>query len=252
LSWLAGAVALSIWLATALVSTASAAPIPLSQVPPAPEPPAVTFPADGATVNQATDAITFAPHDGVLQYVFVATSPTTLDQKYGRPPSADPQLADQVAIIYGGGQGATRVPLSSWPRTLPPGRYWFNAWWTYQKTYEACIVTLAPSGDCDPAIAPISYAVMASRYTQPTSFVIAGPPAVAPVATTARHVARPAACTHYRAVLAVNARQLVKARHGYRVAKRPPARRAFVKKIRKLNATRATLTRYRTAACRLA
>jgi hypothetical protein len=209
-------------------------------------------PGEGAVVNQATDAITFAPHEGSLQYLFIASSPVTEDERFGRPPSGNPVLADQVAILFAGGQGATRVPLNAWPRTLPAGRYWFNVWWTFQRSYETCIV-LTPAGTCDPTFAPILTPVFSSRYTAPRSFVI---PSVTPIipqppVPVARRPVRPAACAGYKSALRINVGVVQRAKSRVRLARTPKARRAARAKLKRATDTRRRLISLRNAACQL-
>lgn len=238
-------------------STLAGAPIPLDQVPPAPEPPSVVYPAEGGAVVQANDSITFTPHDGSLQYLFIARSPETTDQRFGRPPSANPELADQIAIIFAGGPGATRVPLRNWPHALPPGRYWFNALWTFDRSYEVCIVTLA-DGSCAPWATSGLWRVQAVRFTAPQSFVIAPPPATSgpgppPSVTPARSGPRwPAACAGYRHAVRTNALLLRRWRKRLADATDQSARNRASTKVRHLTRTRVRLVELRDEACRVA
>ena len=242
--------------AGALTFTGSAAgAIPLGDVPPPPEPPAVLFPSDAGALTQATDAVLFAPHEGRIDWLFIATSPETTDQRFGRPPSPNPELANQVAILNGGGQGATRVPLSGWPRQLPAGRYWFNVMWTFQKTYEVCIVIVAPSGACHPDIAPIAWPVLSVRFTQPRSFVIpaiaAQPGGSVPTKPGRRQPVRPAECAGYRAALVKNAVIVRRAKRAVKVARNQPARVKARVKLKRATLTRQRLLRSKASACRL-
>lgn len=175
--WKPMAVALlAVSLGTLASATAQAATFPIGSEPPAPDPPNVVFPLEGLPVSQATDLIQVEPHEGSLRFLFIASSPRTEDEVFGRPPGGDPVLHDQVAIIEAGGAGATRVPLSHWPNTLPPGQYWFNFWWTYQSPHRVCVIVL-PDGSCDLTFPTSPSTVSASRYTSPRTFTILGPPA---------------------------------------------------------------------------
>jgi hypothetical protein len=207
-------------------------------------------PPDGGVIDQATGAITFAPHDGNLNYVFVSTSPMTLDEMYGRPPSPNgSELASKAAIIFGGGSGSTRVPLSNWPRALPPGRYYYNAWWTYQRSFDTCLMVLG-NGACDPSSPIITVPVFASRYTAPRSFVIP-PPASSPASAPAARPTDAARCGRLTASLAVNARQLRRARAQLRTAPTAARRRATRATLSRLRGSRARLGAQRATACRL-
>lgn len=232
--------------------------IPFTDVPPAPEPPEVTFPVEGGAVSQSTDSITFAAHEGSIAWLTIASTSRTTDEQFGRPPSGNPELADKVAVVFGGGMAATRVPLSSVSRTLPPGRYWFNIVWTYDKAYETCVVVLAPTGECAPDFPLGVTRVQALRLTQPRSFVIPAPPpaAAAPLApiavpSTVKRPARPAACVGYKAALQRNGVLLQRARTALARAQTVRAKRAARSRVVTVTRTRARLIAFRQSACRL-
>ncbi len=111
--------------------------------------PLVTSPDDGATVVQASDALTLEPHSAFVFSIAFSTSPQTAEQVRGQPPGTDPSLANEVAHLgyytwapsYGGVvQAATRYPLVDMWRAektitgattynryvLPAGRYYYQ------------------------------------------------------------------------------------------------------------------------------